>query len=78
MSMPFLPAYLLAKGYGQKTPKQNFGLSLNGLIITISTALGDKCCHTGRILHPAHAVQHCIAPLTDANGPKRIQASYAC
>lgn len=77
MSRPF-PAYLLAKRYVQETPKQNFGLSLNWLNITSvkSTALGDKWCHTGRTLYPAHAVQHSITPLPPASGAKRTQASY--
>lgn len=79
MSRPF-PAYRLAKGYGPKTPKQNFGLCLNWLIITSvkGIALGDKCCHIGRTLYSAHEVQHNITPLTDANGAKRTQASYTC
>lgn len=78
MSRPF-PAYRLAKGYGPKTPKQNFGLSLNWLIITSvkGIALGDKCCHNGRTLYSAHEVQHNITPLTDASGAKRTQASSA-
>lgn len=73
-----LPGKSPCKGYGQKTPKQKFGLFLNWLIITSvnSTALGDKCCHTGRTLYPAHAVQHSITPLTSANGAKGTQASY--
>lgn len=83
MSRPF-PAHLPAEGYGPKTPKQNFRLSLK----LVDHHLCQECsCRRQVLLHweffipcPCSSTQHTwtLTPLTDASGAEKTQASYIC
>lgn len=83
MFRPF-PVHLAAKGYGPKTPKQNFGLSLE----LIDHHFCQECsCKRQLLSHwqdfspcPCSSTQHIwtLTPLTDANGAESTQASCIC